>query len=87
MTGILNSSFIFCKISSPLSIPGPRCEFTELRLALSKDVLKTYCISRVFVISRVFSATSRQRSRFSAIHGPPMRVSFSPIVIGPKEKL
>src|SRR4051812_15666186 len=61
----------------PSCMPGPRSPPSDVRLALSKEPLKTIFSSGCFrpILSNV-SAAARQTFSFSSEHGPASRSSF-----------
>ena len=63
-------------ISSPLSIPGPLKELTDVLFALSKDALKMMSVPSWLLISTMRAATSSRSEADSMTHGPAMNIGF-----------
>src|SRR6516225_4904185 len=72
-TGTPTDLRTFARISSPFSIPGPRYDLPELRLALSYDDLKMNGMPSCDVISFSWPATSIWSCSLSTTHGPAIR--------------
>src|SRR5207248_10547715 len=67
------SAFTSRRMSSPSSIPGPRKESIDVRLALSNDDLKTRLIFNSSRSARSVRAIRNACSRDSMTHGPAMK--------------
>ena len=66
--------FTSASICSPRSIPGPRNEVIDVRLALSNDALNIMSVPSCLFISSNFCATVSSSSALSMTHGPAMMV-------------
>ena len=74
-TGTPTSVRMRRRISKPSVIPGPRKDFPDERLALSKLALKIYGILRRPHTDLSVRAISRQRGSLSMTQGPEIRKS------------
>src|SRR4051812_25250955 len=63
---------------SPSSMPGPRNDLVEVRLALSNEALNTYCTPARFALSRRARARPTAWASLSITHGPAIRRSGDP---------
>src|SRR4051812_42730113 len=66
------------RIRSPSSIPGPRNDLVEVRLALSNEALNTYCTPARLALSRRARARATAWASLSITHGPAIRRSGDP---------
>ena len=78
VTGSPVAARTLSRIASPSSRPGPRNAPALVRLALSKDALKTQRIGKLAAIAARDSATWRHKLSRSMTHGPAITRRGSP---------
>ena len=73
--------FMLSNIINPFSIPGPRNELMDVRLALSNEALKIISMPNSRLILSISFAIISSSSADSITHGPAMYVLFMLIYI------
>ena len=66
--------FMSANICSPLSIPGPRNEWIDVRLALSNEALNMMSVPNLSFILTSSCATVSSNSADSITHGPAINL-------------